>query len=122
MAASTLPCKSNSKVRSEERKGNEGKTQIKIMGEFNGLTGVSKSKQAHFATSISGVIRAVGSGLAATNAGKEGSLTVWRDDSRVIRGSHERFRINLEERTFRSVREAAEWFMGKFALIEWEAD
>ena len=79
------------------------------MPRLSGLPGTQRDQEAVYVTSPTGAIRALRGKLAATAAGDEGALNVWRDDAGAYRCEFQRYWVTVDHQTYRTLREVREW-------------
>lgn len=77
---------------------------------LTGLPGTDgKSRECVMVRSVSAALKTLRSGMAAAAAGKNGAISVYRDDSQLYRCISERFLRTIEERTFKTLKEVGPW-------------
>ena len=79
------------------------------MPMLRGLPGTKRDQRAVYVTSPTAAMRALRNKLAATAAGPEGAVSVWRDDAGAYRCDFQWHRVSYESRTFRTLRDVRGW-------------
>lgn len=84
------------------------------------LVGLPDTKgviEADGVSSFAAVLRALRAGHAATTAGDDGAINIWRDDNGKLRGEVMRFMITQDSQTFNNQALIAPWFRKWFTII-----
>ena len=90
------------------------------MPELRGLPGTLGVLEAEIVRSVSGAVKALRAGKAATAAGPNGAINVWCDDAGVYRCEAMRLYRTLEATTFRAQKDICPWVRKWLAKINEE--
>lgn len=82
-----------------------------------GLPGTSGDKKAHLVNSATGALKALQGGFAATSAGNNGAINLWRNDSGYYVCQLMRFRRVLKLKSFATKKGAVSQFKTWLAQI-----
>lgn len=80
------------------------------MPVLTGLSGTNgKDRECVMVGSFSAILKALRLRLAATAAGDNGAINIWRDDAGLYRCAAMRFCRTIEERAFKTLKEIGPW-------------
>lgn len=85
---------------------------------LTGLPDTAGEVEANMVFSATRAIRALRAGRAATTAGDNGAINIWKDDKGRWRGEVMRFMVKIESRTFKTQAAIAPWFNKWFKKIQ----
>lgn len=74
-----------------------------------GLEGVKGKIETECASSVSKMIQIFRNYGAATAAGDDGAICIWRDDRGILRGDLQRYMITMDKQEFATIKAMHEW-------------